>query len=261
MTDAMSSISHIDQNEYTPTPSDLHAHHNNQGRRPLPMHFQPSMSMGALDVQNDIQLAQYYNEGLSNSLHHELQGSQGSWQPPPPPNLNMTEIPISQGAPGMMGPQSFSGLYHTAGNVGQMMPQGDLGYALQRPGVVPGGSIPAGIAHHHQQQQQQMNQVYMQHPLQMGSHLQASSYTEMGPMSPGSYSSGLHSQLISQGAMSMPSVQLHSIPMPQDTSFIAQPQASLYQSQLPDNGSYNEHYHDSRRMQSQMQYHYRGSSM
>eukprot|EP00554_Chaetoceros_debilis_P012904 CAMPEP_0194113940 /NCGR_PEP_ID=MMETSP0150-20130528/18436_1 /TAXON_ID=122233 /ORGANISM="Chaetoceros debilis, Strain MM31A-1" /LENGTH=933 /DNA_ID=CAMNT_0038804005 /DNA_START=497 /DNA_END=3295 /DNA_ORIENTATION=- len=248
MTDALSSISHIDQSEYPPTPSDLYAHHNTQDRRPPPMHYQPSMSIGALDVQNDVQFAQ----GLSNSLHHEVQGSQGSWQPPPP-NMNIAnleEMPISQGVPGIMGPQSFSGLYHTAANVGQMMPQGDLGYALQRPGVVPGGSIPAGIA----QQQQMMNQMYMQHPLQMGSHIQASSYTDIGPMSPGSYLSGLHSQLISQGAMSMPSAQLHSIPMPQDTSFNAQPQASLYQSQQQDNGSYNDHYNVSRRMQSQMQY-------
>ncbi len=260
MTDAMR-ISQADYGDTSP-PDDLRTNFNNmRGRHHLSMQYQPSTSMSALEAHNDIQASgQFYHNSLSASLRHaDTNGS----LPPPPSHLSINNMDRSHHNPsmmGMMGPQSFSGIYHNAGigGVGQVIPQGDLGYALQRPGVVPGG-LASSLVQQQQQQQQhshQMNPMYMHQqipPSQMGGLFQASSYTDMGPMSPGSYSSGLHSQITSHGAMSMPSV--HQGPLPQDLAYNNQTQVAPYQMLYPDTTDpYNE-YPTPRR------HFYRGSSM
>merc|ERR1711971_81988 len=102
-----------------------------------------------------------------------------------------------QNIPLMMGPQSFSGYYQQGIGVA---PPGDLGYALQRPGVVPGTSV--GM--HHINQSLYMQQQQGLQPSSIGSLVQGNnSYNDLVSLS-GSY--------ISMSNMSMPSNMHGSIP-------------------------------------------------
>jgi len=199
--------------------------------------YQPSTSMGALQTVHDIPNQHFYpQEGdLSLSLHQHFDSSM-----PPPPSLyannmhHMQQQPRS--VPVMMGPQSFSGYYH-AGGMG-VAPQGDLGYALQRPGVVPGTSVGAM---QHMNQSMYLQQQQMQ-PSSMGSLVQANSYSDLPSLS-GSY--------MGMSAMSMP------VSMPQDYMLN---NASSYQMSYGDASSYNDQQHMNGNEQ-RPYYPYRGGSM
>jgi hypothetical protein len=198
---------------------------------------QPSTSMGALPTVHDMPHQHFYPQegGLSGSLQQHLDSSM-----PIPSQYanNMHQMQQPRAVPVMMGmgPQSFSGYYH-AGGVG-VAPQGDLGYALQRPGIVPGTSVGA---------MQQMNQpMYLQQqhmqPSSMGSLVQGNSYSDLVSLS-GSY--------MGMSAMSMPAS------MPQD--YMVNNTSSY---QMPYDGacSYNDQYQSNGNGQ-RPYYPYRGDSM
>ena len=192
-----------------------------------------------------------YNQNgndLSVSLHHHFD------QLLPPPNLyshNVHQVVQQpQVYPIMLGPQSFSSYYHTSGM--GVAPQGDLGYALQRPGVVPGSSmgtiqqinhaIQLHQNHHHQQQSQS-------HITQgsVGNHVHATSYMDIGSL-PNSYA----------GVSSMSMSSIHNGSMPQ--SYVMNNTQSTYHVSLRDVQSQNNYYQIDRKDQ-QPYYSYRGSSM
>jgi len=199
------SLSHTDQNEHISPPHALSQslHIQNQGR--MASSFQPSVSMGAMPLPHDMHtINQFYNDGLSMSLHQHLHNEKFVFSPPSTLNSNQMEpLHHTHAIPMMTGPQSFSGIYHTGG-MGHVAPQGDLGYALQRPGVVPGGTSASGIP---QMNQMYLHQAHMQ-PSSIGNLSQPSSYSDLGPMHPSSY----------MQAMSLPSIQPPTS-VPQDHAF------------------------------------------
>jgi len=144
-----------------------------------------------------------------------------------------------------VGAQSYSGAYHSNITPGL---QGDLGYALQRPGVMPGSGIG-----HHVNQVPPMNSMYIQmqptqhhpnHPMQMGHFLRSSSLnsSDLGHYSSNSYT-GVPTHL--SGPMSPPSHALN-MPPPQDRF---QDSAYTYQSQhghMPPSFQYPMYLHDNR---------------
>lgn len=76
----------------------------------------------------------------------------------------------------IVGPQSYSGFYHP---IGRALPQGDFGYALQRPGVFPGGM-------HSMYAPPPISGYCPQHPYQTSPR---NSYTDLNNFASGSYSS------------------------------------------------------------------------
>jgi hypothetical protein len=202
--------------------------------------YQPSTSMGALQSVHGIPHQHFYpqEEDLSVFLTQHFDSSM-----PPPPSLysnnmhqHMQQPPRS--GPVMMGPQSFSGYYHAAGM--GAAPQGDLGYALQRPGVVPGTSVGAM---QHMNQQQYLQQQHMQ-PSSMEGLVQGNSYSDLGSLS-GSY--------MGMSAMSMP------VSMPEDYMLN---NASSYQMSYGDPSASS--YNDQQRTHGNGQrpyYPYKGGSM
>ena len=210
--------------------------------------FQPSTSpMSALvhDIPN--QVYQQQESDLNHSLHPQQFDSAA------PPNLysnHLTSIPHpSAGMPAIMGAQSYSGVYHTGALGHAPAPRGDLGYALQRPGVDPCGSLG---------QMQQMNQVYMQQhgirghvpvmPSSLGSLIQASSYTDLDAS--GHYNS--------MQAMSMPSIQGGHGSVPQE--YAMNYPSSSYQMAYSDI-NYQHDQSQARQDPQQPFYPYKGSSM
>ncbi len=113
---------------------------------------------------------------LSMSLHTPI-----TLNLEPPPVMtdhvvdhNMVDHMVIPRMPVTIGAQSFSGVFHDGGGVTHAL-QGDFGYALQRPGVVPTG---AGVGHLTQMPINQ--QIYMQpqppQPPQQPQFLSPSSY-------------------------------------------------------------------------------------
>jgi hypothetical protein len=196
--------------------------------------FQPSASMGAIAYEMP---NQYYNTDRSNlnlSLHHHFESA----APADLYSNGMQSIPHQPPMPVVTGPQSYSGVYHT-GAMGQIAPRGDLGYALQRPGVDP--SL-------------QANNIYMQQngriqPSSLGSLVQASSYTD--PLDISNHYNNIH-------PMSLPSIPGHGS-MPQDYSM--HHGASSYQMAYSDASYNHEQSQTMRRDQNQTYYPYRGASM
>jgi hypothetical protein len=213
-------------------------------RRTAASSFQPlvSMSMGTLAHEMPNQF--YHAErDLNLSLHQQFNTA----APPDIYSNGIHSIPHQQGIPIMTGPQSYSGVYHT-GAMGQMAPRGDLGYALQRPGVDPCSSLG---------QTQQLNQIYLQQhghghghiqPSSLGSLVQASSYNDHLDI-PNHYNS-MH-------AMSMPSIQGHGS-IPQD---YAMHYPSSYQMAYNEANLNHDPSQTARRDQHQTYYPYRGGSM
>eukprot|EP00557_Chaetoceros_sp_GSL56_P012882 CAMPEP_0176482700 /NCGR_PEP_ID=MMETSP0200_2-20121128/3517_1 /TAXON_ID=947934 /ORGANISM="Chaetoceros sp., Strain GSL56" /LENGTH=961 /DNA_ID=CAMNT_0017879037 /DNA_START=293 /DNA_END=3178 /DNA_ORIENTATION=+ len=198
-------------------------------------------------THNDNKPVSQNGNDLSVSLHHHF-----DYLPPPPTlySTNAHQIQHPHLYPMMVGAQSFSGFYHTGGM--GVAPQGDLGYALQRPGVVPGTSVGAmqhmnqGVQlhqhrQHHQQSQSQMPQG------SMGNGVHTTNYMEMGSLT-GSY----------LGPTSMSMTSIHNGSFPQDYAFVHS--QSPYHTPCMDNHSQHDYYQLDRKDQPPY-YTYRGSSM
>lgn len=153
---------------------------------------------------------------VSNSMHSESNPSHYGQTPSSlsmslhtPRNLNLdppVDVPVMadhlvlQAMPITLGAQSFSGVFQSGGGVAHAL-QGDFGYALQRPGVVPTNS---GVGHLTQMSVNQ--QIYMHPqppPPQQPQYLRPSSYhsqtAEVGhyPV-PSSYTGSLPTHLVGQ---------------------------------------------------------------
>ena len=135
------------------------------------------------------------------SLPLHMTGANNPRYSQPPTNLSLNEhfdsmdvplVPDQLVVPTLpmnLGAQSFSGAFHSGMTHG---PEGDLGYALQRPGVVPTGpGAPAQLnpMYMHHQYHMQLQYQMMTHSAEMSHHL-SSSYSGVptphftGPMSP-----------------------------------------------------------------------------
>lgn len=204
--------------------------------------FQPSTSVGTMapDLQN-----QYYPS--ERDLNISINSHFDSTAPPELYTNNINSIARHQAIPIMTGAQSYSGVYHT-GAMGQVVPIGDLGYALQRPGVDPCASL-AGS--------QQVNHIYMHQaarmpvqPSSLGSLVQASSYND--PMDMSNHYTSIH-----PSAMSMPSMQHGSIPQ----DYTVHHPSSFHQMAYNEANFNHDPNHLARRDHNNQYYPYRGSSM
>jgi hypothetical protein len=195
---------------------------------------------------------------------------EGSMQPPEnlsiPTNLNynnmapnvtvMNHMESSHRMP-PMGPQSFSGIYHS---MGQVAPHGDFGYALQRPGV-----FPAGTQNIYAQTQQSGSYGSIHHN-------QAQNYPDYH-FAPGSYSNLQINMTMnpSNASLSMPpnfqnsAPQAYGTPQQQHEQHVQQ--QIIYQQMLNVSQSYqddeyqNVHQTNNRSNRAMYYSKYRGSSM
>jgi hypothetical protein len=203
----------FDQHHGRQTPPQIFNRHGSYGNSiPQPYHTPTSsnlpLTVGSLPLQmvgpNSAHFAQP-PVNLAHQEHFDGVDMTGTAEQLMVPSLSLN-----------VGAQSFSGAFHSGGVAHGL--QGDLGYALQRPGVVPAGS---GISHGHMNQVQQMNPMYMHHPqppqYQMPQYLNSSSYnghsSDMGHFSSSSYT-GLPTHFT--GPLSPQNHQLHHMATPQD---------------------------------------------
>jgi hypothetical protein len=170
------------------------------------------------------------------------------------PNMSFMNHMESPHRVSLMGPQSYSGIYHS---MGQVAPHGDFGYALQRPGVFPAGTQTM-YAHH--QQSGSYGQIH---------HSQTQNYPDFH-FAPGSYSNLQNNMVInhSNASLSMPPNFQNPMPQvygtPQHEQHLRQP--IIYQ-QMFHASSYQKEesqtiYQTNNRSNRAMYYsQYRGSSM